>query len=251
MRRILYLGDGTLSTSARYLAGILKYYRIPFDHVPTDRRFTGKTLRRRYTLFIISDYPSRHLPNRLQKEMARKVREGSGLLMIGGWSTFTGVDGRYRGTPIGKLLPVTLSRNDDRVNAQGGALVFPKKDHTVLKGLSFRTTPVIAGFNRLTAKVSSGVVLEARPILARYGKIALDRKRYPLLVVSRYGKGKVAAFATDVAPHWVGSLVDWGKRRVKIRLSKTIQIEIGESYLRFLGQLVKFLQQPVGKQVND
>ena len=51
-RRVLYLGDGTLSTSARYLAGVLTYHRIPFDHVPTGRRCTGGALRRDYTLFI-------------------------------------------------------------------------------------------------------------------------------------------------------------------------------------------------------
>ena len=56
------------------------------------------------------------------------------------------------------------------MNMQGGAIVFPKKRHPILKDLSFRTTPVIAGLNRFTAKTSSETLLEARPILARYGK---------------------------------------------------------------------------------
>lgn len=243
-RRVLYLGDGTLATSARYLAGVLRHYRIPFDHVPTGRRFMGKALRRPYTLFILSDYPSRHLPRPLQREIVRRVREGAGLLMIGGWSSFTGLDGYYRGTPIGEILPVVLSKTDDRVNAEGGALMYLRRRHPFLKGLSFRSAPVIAGFNRLTAKVSSQVILEARKILPRYPKIALEKKRYPLLIFSSYGKGRVAALATDVAPHWVGSFVDWGKRRMRVKVSREIEIEVGESYLKFLGQLIKCLQRP-------
>lgn len=241
IRRVLYLGDGTLTGSARYLAGVMVHYKIPFDHVPTSRRFTGKSLRHRYALFILSDYPSRNLPNAIQREIVKRVQEGAGLLMIGGWSSFTGVDGSYRGSPIGRILPVTLSQKDDRMNLTGGAIVYPKKRHPALKGLSFRSGPVISGLNRVKAKPSSEVVLEARKILPRYPKIALEKKRYPLLVFSRYGKGRVAALTTDVAPHWVGSFVDWGRGRLHVRLSKGIEIEVGESYLRFLGQLVKGL----------
>ncbi|MFH1858347.1 MAG: glutamine amidotransferase [Candidatus Omnitrophota bacterium] len=240
--RVLYLGDGTLATAARYLAGVMTHFRIPFDHVPTERRFTGKRLRRTYTLFILSDYPARHLPKPIQQEMVRRVEEGAALLMIGGWSSFTGLDGHYRGTPIGRILPVTLSRKDDRVNTAGGAVLFPKKRHPVLKGLSFRTAPVIAGFNRVTAKGSSEVVLEARKILARGTNVALEKRHYPLLVFSRYGKGKVAALATDVAPHWVGSWVDWGRRRILVKISRNHRIEVGEYYLRLLGSLLQTLQ---------
>ena len=241
-RRVLYFGDGTLATSARYLAGVLVHYRIPFDHIPTHRRFTGKALRRRYSLFILSDYPARNLSRSLQKELVENVKRGAGLLMIGGWSSFTGLDGCYHHTPVGDILPVILSGRDDRMNTEGGAVVYPKKRHPVLSGLSFRNAPVIAGFNRLNAKSSSQLILEARKILPRYPRIALEKKRYPFLVFSRYGKGKVAALATDVAPHWVGSFVDWGKKRVKVRVSRRIPVEMGERYLQFLGQLVKTLQ---------
>lgn len=241
MNRVLYFGDGTLAGSARYLAGVMTYYKIPFDHVPTARRFTGKTLRHRYSLFVLSDYPSRNLPRSIQREMVQKVREGTGFLMIGGWSSFTGVDGRYRGTPIADILPVMLSQKDDRMNAAGGAVVYLKKHHSVFKGLSFRSAPVVAGFNRVTAKPSSEVLLGARKILPRYPNIMLEKKSYPFLIFSRYGKGKVAAVTTDVAPHWVGSFVDWGKRRVHIPFSKGIDIEVGENYLKFFGKLIRFL----------
>lgn len=239
--RVLYFGDGTLAGSARYLAGVMKHYRIPFDHVPTRRRFSGRSLRRRHRLFILSDYPSRNLSLSLQKELVQKVREGAALLMIGGWSSFTGADGHYRETPIGKILPVTLLKGDDRRNTEGGAVVYPRRRHPLLKGLSFQTAPVIAGFNHLVPKPSAQVILEARKMLPHYPKVSLEKKSYPLLVFSNYGKGKVAALATDVAPHWVGSLVDWGKRRIHIHISKGIDIEVGEKYLQFLGKLIRFL----------
>lgn len=240
-RRVLYLGDGTLSTSARYLAGVLTYHRIPFDHVPTGRRCTGGALRRDYTLFILSDYPSKNISRAIQGEIVHKVKKGSGLLMIGGWSSFRGVDGRYRGTPIGKILPVTISKQDDRVNARGGALVYPKKRNPLLKGISFRESPVISGFNRVSPKSSSQVLLWAREIIPRYPKISLEEREYPLLIIGAYGRGTVVALTTDVAPHWVGSFVDWGRRRVKIEVSKGVEIEVGERYLQFLGRLVKSL----------
>jgi len=242
VKRVLYFGDGTLSTSARYLAGVLTYFRTPFDHVPTARRFTGGALRRGYTLFILSDYPSKNISRAIQREIAQKVKEGAGLLMIGGWSSFRGVDGHYRGTPIGRVLPVAISRQDDRVNARGGALVYSKKRSPFLKGISFRESPVISGFNRVSPKSSSRVLLFARKIIPRYPKVSLEKREYPFLIMGAYGRGKVAALTTDVAPHWVGSFLDWGRRRVRIKVSKGIQIEVGERYLRFLGRLVKVLQ---------
>lgn len=164
--------------------------------------------------------------------------------MIGGWSSFRGVDGHYRGTPIGKILPVAISHQDDRVNARGGALVYSKKRVPFLKGISFRESPVISGFNRVLPKSSSQVLLWTRKVVPRYPKVSLEKREYPFLVLGVYGKGKVAALTTDVAPHWVGSFVDWGRRRMRISVSKGIQIEVGERYLQFLGQLVKALQNP-------
>ena len=58
----------------------------------------------------------------------------------------------------------------------------------------------------------------------------------PLLVVGQHGRGRVAALATDVAPHWVGGLVDWGDRRITQEVAGGF-VEIGNWYAQFFRNL--------------
>jgi hypothetical protein len=57
------------------------------------------------------------------------------------------------------------------------------------------------------------------------------------LIVGRYGAGRTAALATDVAPHWVGGFVDWGDRRIAQAVGGGM-IEVGNWYARFFHNLV-------------
>ena len=59
----------------------------------------------------------------------------------------------------------------------------------------------------------------------------------PLLVVGEYGCGRTAALATDVAPHWVGGLVDWGDQRVVQNVGSGF-IDVGNWYARFFRNLL-------------
>jgi uncharacterized membrane protein len=63
---------------------------------------------------------------------------------------------------------------------------------------------------------------------------------HPLLVVRDSGSGRVAALATDVAPHWVGGLVDWGEGRVTAQASGAEAIEVGDLYAKFFQQLISW-----------
>ena len=54
------------------------------------------------------------------------------------------------------------------------------------------------------------------------------------------GRGRTAALATDVAPHWVGGLVDWGSRRVTAQAPRGEMIEVGQHYATFLTRLVEW-----------
>ena len=72
----------------------------------------------------------------------------------------------------------------------------------------------------------------------------------PLLVTGSYGLGRTVAFASDVAPHWVGGMVDWGTpRRVTqtlcagafAELSTDGFIEVGADYATFFRQLTQWL----------
>ena len=62
----------------------------------------------------------------------------------------------------------------------------------------------------------------------------------PLLVVGEYGAGSVAAFASDVAPHWVGGFVDWGEQRISAQAEGSDEVEVGSDYARFFSRLVEW-----------
>ena len=51
----------------------------------------------------------RENPPAAQTVIAEHVQRGAGLLMIGGWESYHGLGGDWDGTPIGDLLPVTVS----------------------------------------------------------------------------------------------------------------------------------------------
>jgi uncharacterized membrane protein len=132
---------------------------------------------------------SRPAPNRLVL-IRDYVAAGGSLLMVGGYMSFQGIDGRarYSSSPLAEVLPVDLLETDDRVEVPEG--IHPQvvaKDHFVVDGLS-TTWPQLLGYNRFRPKADALVV-------ATIGKD-------PLLVLGTYGRGRVAAFASDIAPHW-------------------------------------------------
>ena len=66
------------------------------------------------------------------------VAAGGGLVMVGGYLTFQGIEGRARwaGTPVEAALPVTLERGDDRVEVPAGiAPTVRRPDHPIVGDL--------------------------------------------------------------------------------------------------------------------
>lgn len=118
------------------------------------------------------------------------VSKGGGLLMIGGYMSFSGYDGRarYHNTPLADTLPVRMSGFDDRIEKPGG--VHPQTvatGHPVLEALPSEW-PYFLGYNRLAAKEDADVLL----------RVGDD----PFLAVGQHGAGRSAAFASDCSPHW-------------------------------------------------
>jgi uncharacterized membrane protein len=140
---------------------------------------------------------SEQSPNRLSL-LADFVGRGGGLVMIGGYMSFTGIDGkaRYGMSPLADVLPVTLLPHDDRIEMSGGlTAVIDEPAHPVLGGTPAQWPPLL-GFNRVVAKPDATVV-------ARAGQD-------PLLVVGQYGAGRAVAFTSDLAPHWAPpEFVEW------------------------------------------
>jgi uncharacterized membrane protein len=127
-------------------------------------------------------------PNRLQL-IHDYVHAGGGLLMVGGYLTFQGIQakGNYRGTPVEAVLPVELFPYDDRRECpQGVAPEIMKPDHAALLGLS--DWPSFLGYNRSVPRPDAQV-------LARFGED-------PFIAVRKVGAGRSAIFASDCGPHW-------------------------------------------------
>lgn len=238
---VCYFGDDELTGPAAYLAGVMGYCGFAYEHIPSRRPVPNEVLETPYALYVISDYPSAGFSVAQLERLAEHVERGSGLLMIGGWESYFGRVGEYINRPIARALPVYLMYSDDRVNCPQGCIVRLAKRHPVTDGLPWEHPPVVIGFNRVVAKPESLVLLTAErlAITDAEGLCSVELvEEFPLLVVGKHGQGRTAALTCDVAPHWVGGLVDWGERRIVQQIPDGGYIEVGDAYVRFLGQLL-------------
>lgn len=156
------------------------------------------------------------MPNRL-KLVSDYVLGGGGFLMIGGYMSYTGIDGRarYGMTPIKDVLPVTMLTYDDRMEHPEG--IFPRPalpDHPILQGIS-RDWPDFLGYNKLAAKPGAEVLLTIGEGDA-------------LLSANEYGKGRAVAFASDCVSHWgTHEFLTW------------------ESYGKLFGNIIRWLAKKI------
>ena len=239
---VLYCGDTTLDTAASYLAGLLTHAGLTFHYVASDQAVDEKLVASPWSLLIVSDYPSPRFPKDLQAAAVKRVQQGAGLVMMGGWESFHGLGGDWDGTPLGDLLPVTIGKADDRWNCDRPLIVKQRTGHRIVDGLPFGSRPpLVGGLNKVHAKPGDKVLLTAEQFsLAWDGdtpKLS-PAASYPLLVVGQREKGRVAAFTSDVAPHWVGPLVDWGDARVTAKPPGGHEIEVGDLYTELFTRLV-------------
>ena len=172
------------------------------NHVASEKFPTTLEELSKYDVVVLSDIGANTLllpnsvfsrgermPNRLDV-LAEWVRAGGSLLMVGGDLSFQGIEAKanYRNTSLAGVLPVEMEVGDDREETPQGAQPTATGTHAVTQGLSDEW-PVVLGYHRLEARAGSEV-------LARIGE-------HPLMVVDTEGKGRVAAFASDMGPHWL------------------------------------------------
>lgn len=237
--QVLYAGDSPAGGSADYLLGILYRLRASVRHVPPQQPLSPRLARIRYDAIILSDFPRRAMPAAAEYALVQQVDRGAGLLMVGGWASFAA--GGWRHSLLAKRLPVVCRTKDDRVPLPGGAAVCASDQHPMFRNLSFRDAPVICGLNDVRPRRVSRVILTARKIVRTGRTMRLQDDAYPLLVIGTDSRRRVAALATDLAPHWSGGLVDWGSRRVRLAVTPHIHIEVGDRYVRFVASLLRWL----------
>ena len=242
--KVIYIGDKP--RDSRYLNAVMHLSKIESEYYyPEEKNRLVQILRNKnslskYDVIILSDAPSGNLGEIGMQNIKECVEEGTGLGMIGGWESFTGIEGNYKNTLIEEILPVNCSPKDDRRNVSGGLKIIKIKDHPILEGLPWNDTPTVCGYNIVAPKDDSMTILTLKEIMSygknRVEKLELSDQEDPLLVVGKYGKGNVLAFTTDIAPHWVGGLVDWGVKRIRY-----LEAEIGNYYIKFLSQMLYWL----------
>lgn len=144
---------------------------------------------------------SRTVPNRL-KLIKAWVEKGGALLMVGGYFSFQGIDGkaRWRRTPVEDTLPVTCLPYDDRIEIPEGAVAdVVKPDHPVMAGLGDKW-PLLLGVNEVEVRDGAEVI----------ARLPQDQGGHPLLVLGTYGKGRTAAWTSDIGPHWLSpAFCEW------------------------------------------
>jgi len=206
--------ESTYMEAGEELIAALEHGGITVDYLPCHAAATDfpETLDElnSYDAVVWSDIGSRTLsvppstvwegetnPEKLPL-IADYVKGGGSLLMIGGYMSFQGIEGKasYRNTAIEQILPVELAPGDDRVERSAGVNpVVTQPSHQIVSGLDDRW-PNVLGYNQVTAEEQSSVI----------AKVDND----PLLVVGEHGKGRTAAFTTDCAPHWASpEFVEW------------------------------------------
>ncbi|MBB4229464.1 glutamine amidotransferase [Rhizobium mongolense] len=146
---------------------------------------------------------SKTVPNRL-KLIKAWVEKGGALLMVGGYFSFQGIDGkaRWRRTPVEDVLPVTCLPYDDRVEMpEGSTAVVVKPEHPVMAGLDGEW-PLLLGVNEVELRDRADIEVLAR--------LPEDQGSHPLLVLGSHGKGRTAAWTSDIGPHWLSpAFCEW------------------------------------------
>lgn len=142
--------------------------------------------------FLLTDetfLKSRRAPN-LLRLISDFVHNGGGLVMVGGYLSFTGFDGRarYGMSPLSDVLPVNLLEYDDRIEIPEGFIASVTDGAHPALGQATSNWPILLGYNRFKAKVGSDTIV-------KHGED-------PILVVGSFGSGRTVAFASDLAPHW-------------------------------------------------
>ncbi len=259
-KKVCYLGDDDPTRAAAYLCGVMAKYGIDFERVDEGTAPGADFQDRAFSLYIVSDYSRACFkPGDMETIVSRVREDGAGFLMLGGWSSYFGRLGEYHNSPFAEILPVEMQTSDDRRNDWSPVLLRPTSEsalaHPILSGLPWETAPGVGGFNQFAAKPNATVLLDGIRTQTTWKRLVSNDltandveiqfgEKIPFLVVDDCGKGRVAAFASDVAPHWIGGMVDWGRERVFQELPKNLGddlfVEIGADYARFFANMLRW-----------
>jgi uncharacterized membrane protein len=168
---------------------------IPF---PTQKIFLEELPN--FDLLVFDNFASQpYLPATYLEKIEEFVRRGGGFWMLGGPLSYLG--GRYQQSPIAAVLPVLLPEGPPAAGSFRDLPVQPRltpagRSHPFFQGLGDRggEPPPLRGYN-VTGPARPGAVVLAEVPLG-------EGRTQPLIVLGRYGDGRVLSVLTD-------SLWDW------------------------------------------
>ena len=160
----------------------------------------------RFDVLVIGDLDSTALGEPNMKAIAAAVRQGRGLVMLGGYRSFG--PGGYGESPLADALPIRMDKferqNFDEplrkdLHWPGPLAVLPARTHPLTQLVAgaenarrWQSLPPLDGANKFAAvKEAAGVQV-----------ILESSDGAPLLVSGEYGAGRVLAFAGDSTWRW-------------------------------------------------
>ena len=125
--------------------------------------------------------------------LAEWTRGGGGLMMAGGYLSFTGFQARanFARTAVADVLPVTMLDADDRVEApQGVSMAVTDPSHPVAAGWGEQapSAPTLLGYNVVRPREDATVVATVDDDV--------------LVATREVGEGRSLVWTSDIGPHW-------------------------------------------------
>ena len=207
--RILYL-EGDHRQEQTFLNRALRWF--------PDLDLTFKSLRRdrtwpvdlddwfapgKFDIYILGDVDSAALGDGQLGDLANRVSDGAGLVMLGGYQTYDA--GGYGTSPLDPAIPVKMNAKpnrqpnaNDRTDQLPGPLVVEIARSHPINNLGddsqsiWKGLPPQKGANRFVgAKVAPGIQI-----------LLQTPKKQPLMIVGEYGRGRTAAIGFDSTWTW-------------------------------------------------
>ncbi|GAB6165819.1 glutamine amidotransferase [Thermostilla marina] len=194
---------------------------LNFDGIPSDEATIGQ-----FDVIIIGDLDASYLQEPQQQAIIKHVREGAGLIMLGGYHSLG--PGGYGETSLAEILPVEVgSRDIGQVEDVFLPQLTPEGTHHPIFAnvVEFFPTqnaepkrvglPPLDGCTRIVAAKPGAVVLAVCP----------PADNMPVLTVMPVDKGRTAVFTADTTRKW-----QQGPRA----------LDQESPFLRFWGQMVRW-----------
>ncbi len=196
---------------------------LKIEVIPNDAETVNK-----FDVFMIGDIDSTYIKPHEQDLIAQRVREGAGLVMLGGYHSLG--PGGYADTPLGRILPVALGGRDI------GQITEPFLPVLTPEGVRHPIFANIAGFfptKQGKAKIAGLPPLDGctrvqgpRPGASILATSPAEPGEMPVLAVQPVEKGRTAVFTGDTTRKW-----QQGPRAM----------DQESPFLRFWGQTVRWL----------